>query len=148
MTITTTGQIILPVAFLSNTIPTGLPIAPFNCAFITLFSYKPRFHPLFSSRSSSALSQPLVPSSITPRPFVCEVCGMDFSRQHGSFYSLDPQTSHSLGLKFRPDVLSIHPHATHHEETPFPILRQALHSTCCHEAMSCRCREELRLVSS
>ena len=82
--------IILPVTFLHNTIPTGLPITPFSRAFIAFFSYKSRVHPLFCifrpPRSVSQMTQVLASSTAAPRPFVCEECGMNFSRQHGSFF--------------------------------------------------------------
>ena len=45
--IRTNPTAILPVTFLPNIVPTGLPIIPFSRAFIALISSKPRFHPFF-----------------------------------------------------------------------------------------------------
>jgi hypothetical protein len=87
---TAPAAITLPLTFLPNIILKGLLITPFSRAFIAASAYRPDFHPFSISysppRSVSQMSQALASSTTAPRPFVCEDCGMNFSRQHGSFF--------------------------------------------------------------
>ncbi len=82
--------ITLPLIFLHNTTPKDLLITPFSRAFIASPAYGPDIHPFFlyfysPPRSVTQMGQALASSTTAPRPFVCEDCGMNFSRQHGSF---------------------------------------------------------------
>lgn len=103
--------ITLPLTFLHNITLKGLLITPFSRAFIASSAYRPDFHPFFfifhspAPRPVSQISQALASSTTAPRPFVCEECGMNFSRQHGSFLSWIVRHG-SLKLYSRPEASS------------------------------------------